>query len=232
MNAAAGRGDQTLVPRGGRWLVRLAQVRFVLTMQLRLPARRLLLAVALVFAQGCASAPVRPVNLPPPVETNTLGPEDVFEVYVYDEPSMSKPFKVAPDGTIDFPLVGTVEVEGKEPQEVAAILRTQLRDKQILKNPSVSVSVKEVNSKKFAVFGQVQKPGQFPMTPGTTVTMAISLAGGFTQIADRDRITVTRKVGKAKVVRVVFSVAAITEGKINDVPLQAGDTIYVEERVF
>ncbi len=181
---------------------------------------------------GCASAPVRPVNLPPPVETNAMGPGDVFEVYVYDEPSMSKPFRVAPDGTIDFPLVGSVEVEGKEPQEVAAILRQLLRDKQILKNPSVSVSIKEVNSKKFTVFGQVQHPGQFPMTPGTTVTMAISLAGGFTAIADRDRVTLTRQIGKAKEVRVVFSVAAITEGKITDVPLQAGDTIYVEERVF
>lgn len=194
--------------------------------------RFFVLALVLGLFFGCASPPVRPVNLPPPIETNTLGPDDVFEVYVYDEASMSKPFRVAPDGTIDFPLVGTVEVEGKEPQEVAAILRQRLRDKQILKNPSVSVSVKEVNSKKFAVFGQVQKPGQFAMTPGTTVTMAISVAGGFTQIADRDRVTITRKVGKGKVVRVVFSVAAITEGKINDVPLQAGDTIYIDERVF
>ncbi len=201
-------------------------------MQIRLIARLSFLALALAGLLGCAGAPVRPVNLPPPIETNTLGPDDIFEVYVYDEPSMSKPFRVAPDGTIDFPLVGTVEVEGKEPQEVAAILRTRLRDKQILKSPSVSVSVKEVNSKKFAVFGQVQKPGQFAMTPGTSVTMAISVAGGFTQIADRDRVTITRKVGKGKVVRVVFSVAAITEGKINDVPLQAGDTIYVDERVF
>lgn len=201
-------------------------------MQIRLLVRWFVLAVVVALALGCASAPVRPVNLPPPIETNTLGVDDVFEVYVYDEPSMSKPFRVAPDGTIDFPLVGTVEVEGKEPQEIAALLRQRLREKQILKNPSVSVSVKEVNSKKFAVFGQVQKPGQFPMTPGTTVTMAISVAGGFTQLADRDRITVTRKIGKGKVVRVVFSVAAITEGKINDVPLQAGDTIYVDERVF
>ncbi|MBI2391149.1 MAG: polysaccharide export protein [Deltaproteobacteria bacterium] len=188
--------------------------------------------VLTVVLVGCASAPVKQPNLPPPVETSSLGPGDVIEVTVYDEPSMSKPFKVAPNGTIDFPLVGTLEIEGKEPQEVAELIKVRLRDGKILKNPSVSVLVKEVNSKKFAVFGQVQKPGQFPMTEGMTVTQAISLAGGFTALADRDRITLNRRVSRAKVVRVVFSVAAITEGKMNDIPLQSGDTIYVEERVF
>jgi len=189
-------------------------------------------ACLLALQLACSGAPVKQPNLPPPVETGSLGPGDVFEVTVYDEPAMSKPYKVAPNGTIDFPLIGTLEVEGKEPQEIADMIKTQLRDKQILKAPSVSVLVKEVNSKKFAVFGQVQKPGQFPMTEGMTVTQAISLAGGFTAIADKDRVTLNRKVGRDKVVRVVFSVAAITEGKMNDIPLQSGDTIYVEERVF
>jgi polysaccharide biosynthesis/export protein VpsN len=191
-----------------------------------------LIALLTALLVACAGPAPRPVKLPPPVEASSLGPGDVIEVLVYDEQSMSKPFKVAPNGTIDFPLVGTVEVEGKEPQEIAALLRDRLRDGKILKNPQVSVSVKEVNSKKFAVFGQVQKPGQFPMTEGMTVVQAISLAGGFTALADKDKVTLNRRVSKTKVVRVVFSVAAMTEGKINDVPLQAGDTIYIEERVF
>lgn len=193
---------------------------------------RTVIAIATALSLACASGPVKQPNLPPPVETSSLGPGDVFEVAVYDEPAMSKPYKVAPNGTIDFPLIGTLEVEGKEPQEVADLIKSNLKEKQILKNPSVSVLVKEVNSKKFAVFGQVQKPGQFPMAEGITVVQAISLAGGFTAIADRDRVTLNRKVSAKKVVRVVFSVAAITEGKMNDIPLQAGDTLYVEERAF
>lgn len=195
-----------------------------------------LVQLVLVFFLGlqlaCASGPVKQPKLPPPIETSSLGPGDVIEVTVYDEPSMSKTFKVAPNGTIDFPLVGTLEIEGKEPQEIADLIKTRLRDGKILKNPSVSVLVKEVNSKKIAVFGQVQKPGQFPMTEGMTIVQAISLAGGFTSLADRDRVTLNRRVSKDKVVRVVFSVAAITEGKMNDIPLQSGDTIYVEERAF
>lgn len=193
---------------------------------------QIVLSAVLSVHLACSTAPVKQPNLPPPVETSSLGPGDVFEVTVYDEPAMSKPYKVAPNGTIDFPLIGTLEVEGKEPQEIADLIKNQLREKQILKNPSVSVLVKEVNSKKVAVFGQVQKPGQFPMAEGMTVVQAISLAGGFTAIADRDRVTLNRRVSAKKVVRVVFSVAAITEGKMNDIPLQAGDTIYVEERPF
>lgn len=193
---------------------------------------RPLVAAFMAALLACSSAPVKPPNLPPPMETSSLGPGDVFEVMVYDEPAMSKPYKVAPNGTIDFPLLGTLEVEGKEAQEIADLIKTALKEKQILKSPSVSVLVKEVNSKKVAVFGQVQKPGQFPMTEGMSVVQAVSLAGGFTAIADRDRVTLNRKVSAKKVVRVVFSVAAITEGKMNDILLQAGDTLYVEERAF
>jgi len=196
---------------------------------------RLVRSILLFFVMlqlACVSAPVKQPKLPPPIETSSLGPGDVIEVTVYDEPSMSKTFKVAPNGTIDFPLVGTLEIEGKEPQEIAELIKTRLRDGKILKNPSVSVLVKEVNSKKVAVFGQVQKPGQFPMTEGMTVVQAISLAGGFTSLADRDRVTLNRRVSKEKVIRVVFSVAAITEGKMNDILLQSGDTLYVEERAF
>ncbi len=193
---------------------------------------RVIVAFAMAVLFACSGGPVKQPNLPPPVETSSLGPGDVFEVTVYDEPAMSKPYKVAPNGTIDFPLIGTLPVEGKEPQEVADLIKTSLKEKQILKNPSVSVLVKEVNSKKVAVFGQVQKPGQFPMSEGMTVVQAISLAGGFTSIADRDRVTLNRRVSAKKVVRVVFSVAAITEGKMNDIVLQAGDTLYVEERAF
>lgn len=201
--------------------------------QSRALVRRLPFLLFVVLLQvACSGPPVRPVLLPPPVEASSLGPGDVFEVYVYEEPSLSKTFRVAPNGTIDFPLVGKVEVEGKEPQDVADLLKTRLVELQLLKNPSVSVLIKEVNSKKVAVFGQVAKPGQFPVIEGMTVVQAITVAGGFTPIADRDRVTITRKVSKEKVVRVVFSVAAIMEGKIADVPLQAGDTIYVEERVF
>lgn len=185
---------------------------------------------SLAIGISCSNSTIRPIHLPLPVETNSIGPGDILDVNVYEEPSMSKSFKVAPDGTIDFPLIGIpLLVEGKEPQQVSKELRELLKTKKILKNPSVSVYVKEVHSKKITVLGQVQKPGQYSMTEGTTLVQAISLAGGFTPLADKDRVILIRKLSKSESVRVLVSVSAITEGKINDVPLQAGDQITVEQ---
>src|SRR5207248_11304254 len=90
--------------------------------------RRLIIALLVVanVTAACGGPPPKAPRLPPPVEGSSLGDGDVIEVLVYDEPSMSKTYKVAPNGTIDFPFAGTVEVEGKEPQEIADILRARL----------------------------------------------------------------------------------------------------------
>jgi protein involved in polysaccharide export with SLBB domain len=194
-------------------------------------ARALLAAVALIV--GCASGTApRRINLPAPVESAAVGPGDIIEINVYEEAALSKPYRVAPNGSIDFPLIGQVAVEGKEQQEIAEAIRAKLVEAKIFKAPSVSVLVREVNSKKVTMLGQLGKPGQIPMTPGMTIVQAISVAGGFTALADKEHVTITRRVSKTKVVRVVFSVIAITDGRTDDVQLQAGDTVYVEERVF
>ena len=77
----------------------------------------------------------------------------------------------------------------------------------------------------------MQKPGSFPLTPGFTLIQAISQAGGFNSIANRDRVNLTRKNGK-QARTIVLSVDAITDGSLPDIPLQSGDTIFVTERVF
>ncbi|HEX2879257.1 MAG TPA: SLBB domain-containing protein, partial [Polyangiaceae bacterium] len=98
-------------------------------------------------------------------------------------------------------------------------------------NPSVIVSVKEYNSKRVSVLGQVQKPGSFPLAPGMTLVDAISQAGGLNAIANRDRVNITRR-NKGGTQTAQVSIAAITDGESPDIPLQAGDQIYVHERVF
>jgi polysaccharide export outer membrane protein len=101
----------------------------------------------------------------------------------------------------------------------------------ILTDPSVTVMIKEYRSKKITVLGQVQKPGSFPLTSGLTLLQAVSVSGGFTSIAKTDQIRLTRKL-KNGAKTVVLSVDSITEGRSPDVPLQAGDVIYISERVF
>ena len=171
------------------------------------------------------------VKLPPPVESTTLGPGDMFTLDVVGEKDLPRDFQVASDGTVDFPYVHRMQVQGLEPQEVARAVRERLIALRILIDPSIIVSIKEYNSKRITVLGQVQRPGSFPLTPGMTLVQAISNAGGLNAIANGDRVNLTRK-DKQGATTVVLSFDSITDGSSPDIPLQAGDQIYVRERVF
>jgi polysaccharide biosynthesis/export protein VpsN len=198
-------------------------------------ACRVLLLVAVLVGPGVLGCGPKvdnsQVKLPAPVETTTLGRGDVFTLEIVGEKDLPREYQVASDGTVDIPYVHRIEVEGLEPQQVARLVTQKLVEQQILKDPSVVVSVREYNSKRITVLGQVQKPGSFSLLPGMTLVQAISQAGGLNPIANRDRVNLTRK-DKQAAVTVVLSFDAITEGRSPDIPLQAGDQIYVHERIF
>jgi polysaccharide export outer membrane protein len=156
----------------------------------------------------------------------------VFEVSVLGEKDLPKEYRVQPDGSIGFPYIDRIEVAGLEPQQIEELIKKQLVEKKILVDPQVTLVVKQYNSKKVSVIGSVQKPGSLPWTEGMKLVEAISLAGGFTQLADANHVFLTRTVSASKTVTAVVSVDDISEGKAADIPLQAGDTIKVETRVF
>jgi polysaccharide export outer membrane protein len=193
----------------------------------------LTLAAVLLAASifSCGGRPTSRVNLPPPVESTTVGPGDVFEMTIVGEDKLPKEYRVAPDGTADLPYIHRMPVAGLEPQQLTDSIRQKLIEARIFTDPSVSIEVKEYNSKRVSVFGQVQRPGSFPLAPGITLVQALSQAGGFSAIANHDRINLTRKIGSTTRT-VVVSVDAITDGSQPDIPLQAGDTVYVTERIF
>ena len=202
-------------------------------MRLFLKARLFaLLVTVLVAAIGCGSNMDNShVRLAPPQESTTLGPGDVFQMEIVGEKDLPTEYQVASDGTVDLPYIQTVKVGGLEPQEVARLVRQKLMDQKILTDPSVVISIKEYSSKRVTVLGQVQKPGSFPLTPGLTLVQAVSLAGGLTSIANKDRVNLTRRT-KTGTHTVVISIDAIMEGRSADIPLQASDSIYIHERVF
>ena len=107
---------------------------------------------------------------------------DTFDVRVFGEPDLSGTHRVGADGTITFPLAGVIKVEGLEPQAAARKIAERLSDG-ILRNPQVSVLLKEQTSKKIVVMGQVSKPGTYAYTPAMTILEAITQAGGFTPIS-------------------------------------------------
>jgi len=172
----------------------------------------------------CAHAdPEAPATIVP---LTALGPGDVFEVKVYGEDDLSGIYRVASDGGINFPLIGKVEVNNRTASDVSDLIADGL--KQFIKDPSVSVFVKEYNSKKVYVFGQVQRPGTFPYEDGMNIIQAITLSGGFGPLADQNGTFVTRLVDGVEQ-RVEIKVRSIGEGKATNFRLQPGDIVYVPE---
>jgi polysaccharide biosynthesis/export protein VpsN len=191
-----------------------------------------LLVGLLPLSLGCSTGGQRSrAALPVPSERTVVGPGDVFTMEIVGEKDLPSEYQIASDGTVDLPYLHTVKLVGMEPQEIARLVRQRLMDQNILRDPAVIVQVKEYNSRRVTLLGQVAKPGSFPLTPGLTLVQAISLAGGLTSIAKSANVRLTRTT-KGKTVTVVLDVGAITDGDADDVPLQAGDRIFVEERLF
>jgi protein involved in polysaccharide export with SLBB domain len=169
-------------------------------------------------------------SAPIPVADTTLGVGDTFEVRVYGEPDLSGTYRVGAEGTITFPLAGVIAVSGLDPQKLAHAIETKLKDG-ILRNPQVTVMVKEQNSKKIHIIGQVSKPGTITYTPSMSVVEAITLSGGFTPLAAKNDTTVTRYETGTKTI-IKAPVDDIGQGRAQNVYLRPGDIINVPERIF
>jgi polysaccharide export outer membrane protein len=198
------------------------------------PARRAALAAVLALVSACGSL-ARSVREPEaaaadPASASTLGPGDVVEIRVYQEPELSGLYQVGPEGDVVFPLCQHVPVAGLTPNGAAERLRGCLSER-YMRNPQVSVLVKEYNSKKVFVFGEVQKPGTFAYQDGMSVVQAVTLAGGFTRIASPNSTSVTRKVNGQEV-KVKVQVEDIALGRASNFTLEPGDIVFVPESLF
>jgi polysaccharide export outer membrane protein len=189
------------------------------------------LLVALSLS-ACASTPrTTALGAPPAQAEATLGPGDTFEVSVYGESDLSGKYRIAEDGTINFPFVGRIQVADKSQSAIADLIQSALAEKQILRSPLVSVFLLEQTSRHVTVMGAVSKPGGQSLTSGMTIIDAISGAGGLTPLASGDNTIVTRRID-GKLQRYKVPVESITEGHTDDFPLQEGDIVFVPERIF
>ena len=159
-----------------------------------------------------------------------IGIDDTFDVRVYGEPELTGTFRVATDGTIDYPLAGRLQVAGLRTGEIQQLLVDKLKDR-YLKDPQVVVTIKDRNSQKISVLGQVAKPGQVGYYPNMTIVDAIASAGGFTGIAAKNSVNLRREVG-GKIETHIYPVADISEGRSQNVMVLPGDVLVVDERVF
>ncbi len=190
------------------------------------------LAVGCRHAEGAAASGRAETSIPTaaPVAANSLGAGDVFEVRVFQEPDLSGAFRLSSAGTIDFPLCGQVHLGGLSTDAAAQALARCLANG-YLRNPQVSIFVKEYNSKKIFVFGEVQKPGTFTYEDGMNIVQAITLAGGFAARAAKNSTSVTRAVDGSQS-RIKVAVEDIGRGRAENFALRPGDIIFVPESLL
>jgi len=200
----------------------------------RTPERSLLLAALLLSACSLGRRGISQDSVggrgPEAAIASTLGPGDVFEVRVFQEPELSGVYQVGPQGDVIFPLCKQVVVGGLTANGAAETIRGCLA-KGFIRNPQVSVLVKEYNSKKVFVFGEVQKPGTFPFEDGMSVVQAVTVAGGFTRTAAQNSTSVTRRVNGSET-KIRVNVQDIALGKAPNFTLEPGDIVYVPESMF
>lgn len=162
-----------------------------------------------------------------------IGNADLINVSVLGEPEMERQVRVSQNGTISYPLIGSVKVGGLSSSEAEAAISTKLND--YLRGAQVTVFIKEYGNKKVYVFGHVNKPGaiEIPTETKLTVLEAISQAGGFSPLAAPDRTRVVRMVGGVSQSFTV-EVSAITKKgeKGKDIPLEPNDIVFIPESYF
>lgn len=189
----------------------------------------LLVVCAACVPPRLGAGSVRPEDATPgaAINPNTLAASDVLEVRVYQETDISGVYRVSPSGEVDFPLCGKVAIGGMTASEAAEAFTRCLKNG-FVRRPQVSVMVKEFNSKKVFVFGEVAKPGAYTFEEGMTIIHAVSSAGGFSKAASKNSVNVTRALD-GKEIKVPVRVEDIVTGKEKNFGLQPGDIIFVPE---
>ena len=119
------------------------------------------------------------------LEGYRLSAGDKVRVAVFGEDDLSVSERVSDRGTISYPLLGEVKATGLTPAELAEAIAGGLRGPYLV-DPRVRVSIEEY--REFFVTGQVQRPGSYAYLPGLTVRKAVSIAGGFTERASRNKV--------------------------------------------
>ena len=160
----------------------------------------------------------------------TVGPDDILEISVLRPEEIKSTVAVTPDGYISFAYIGSVLVKGLTLPQIQEEIQNQLADG-YMKYPVVSVALQQSNSRKFFVYGEVMKPGSYPLEENMTVFKALSLAGGFTKFGASSRVKILRpKNNEASYDTLKVDIKAMMNGETEkDIVIQSGDVVVVSE---
>jgi len=176
-------------------------------------------ATAAAAAAPRATDPVLPAGY-------VIGTDDVLSIVYWKDKDMSADAKVRPDGRIALPLINEVHAAGLTPEQLHAKLVEE--SKKYMEDANITVVVREINSRKAFITGEVNKPGPYPLTSPTTVMQLISMAGGLREYANAKNITIMRSEG-GRQVALKFNYKDVSNGKnlSQNIELKPGDTVVV-----
>jgi polysaccharide export outer membrane protein len=176
-------------------------------------------------APTTVAAPLPAVASVAPDNSYVIGPTDVLSVTVWKEPTLSGTYLVRPDGMISVPLLGDLLANGLTAAQLTEQISARL--KKFMQDPTVTVILTGINSKKIYMLGEVGRKGPLDMTPGMTLLQAIGTAGGLNDFANTKKIYILRVEGGAQQKIFVHYKQAVKGDLSANIALKPGDTIVV-----
>lgn len=165
--------------------------------------------------------------VPPP--DYIIGPDDVLTISFWRDKDLSSDVVVRPDGKISLQLINDVQASGLTPDQLRLAVTTAAT--RFVEDPTVTVVVKQINSRKVFVVGQVAKPGPYPLGGPMSLVQLIALAGGLNEFADKENIIILRAERKADgeqvSVRVNYEDLIKRRNLRQNIDLKPGDTVMV-----
>jgi polysaccharide export outer membrane protein len=210
---------------------------------LRHPASLMVTGLTLACLSGLG-VPLAPAPASAQVQPQTpeyvVGPQDVIAVTVTNEPTLTGKFTVVPDGTVIYPLLGSVKVGGLSLRAVERELTTRLADG-YLEKPLVSVALDQFGSQRVLVIGEVRQAGSYALSGPTTLLEILLKAGAPTPAAGSEALIVRGRTVDPKTTSATASVMASASSNVlranldalqrgdlsQDLPLRPGDMVFV-----
>jgi len=201
------------------------------------------LAIGATALSACASGPGRlggaqgleviEGTLPPPTpddlyasaEFGGIGPFDKLKIDVFGVDELSNRLvRVDANGTIGFPLVGTLEVAGMTTSEISRLLEERLEG--YVRDPSVTTNLESSETRTFTVYGEVKQPGVFPVIGEASLIQAVATARGLAEYGNSRDVIVFRTVA-GKRMATLYNLDAISRGAYDDPRIYPNDTVVV-----
>lgn len=192
-------------------------------------------ATAAAVPASPAAAPASTDNTTPAATTAppalpsdyVIGSDDVLRIIFWRDKELSGDYAVRPDGKISLPLLNDVHAAGLTPEQLRVVLMSAAS--KFVQDPAIAVIVKQVNSRRVFITGQVDKPGAYALNTPTTVIQLIAIAGGIKEYADRSHIVIMRLDGSGHQFLLSFDYDAVSKRHSlhDNIELRPGDTVIV-----